>query len=162
LPRPRKASSNRRTPLRSTYRCRVCEELLHNVTYAAAERHMDTHGGGRLEAFAVQSTPVESPGMDDSAKTTPDDVRRIVERVALARPLLDAKIVEVVRAAHDSGFTARQIIDAAPLSRQRVYQILKPRHDHEDTVHGYLDTVTDPFLLELDRLIEDRHPGLNP
>lgn len=93
--------------------------------------------GGQLavrDPSAVTVPSVESPVMaeqDTEKKTTPEDVDRVVRRVNLARPLLDAKVVEVVKAAHASGYTPREIIDGSPLSRQRVYQILRPEDSSE-------------------------------
>ena len=47
---PKKRAAKRKAVMRGTWRCegvRGCGELL-TGTYAAAERHADTHGGARL------------------------------------------------------------------------------------------------------------------
>lgn len=48
-PTQRKVPVARRAPARGTYECRVCGEVLANVTVQAALRHADAHGGARLE-----------------------------------------------------------------------------------------------------------------
>lgn len=51
----RPAKSKRRPVRRHTFRCAGitgCGELLVDVTYAAAERHADVHGGARIECVA--------------------------------------------------------------------------------------------------------------